>query len=304
MEKYKCEICGKNHTVYRSLKAPLPRLILEIPEKERKRRVKESEPFCSLDKITFFINGYVNIDLKDHKSPFFYWKVWASISKEDFFKQLDQLRDGKIIQLEGVLENELPFYTSSRGMNVDVLVQGGDEDLIVEFKIKEENELKHDQLNQIGKERVIEIMQTLHHSSIGEEQKFETPFSDRLRSELLEVEKKYLKKGKDFIINISTEMVLFQIISNQMLETNRTTGIGFGIHLSFDESNDEDYDEMTVFKEKDFSKQFDYHYLEGIPIYQIDLGKDKKHLEELSKKLLIEVYQVDLDTIAIDSFEM
>lgn len=48
------------HAIYRSMEAPLPRLVLEMSEKEREKRVKASAGFVQVDDKLFFANGWVN----------------------------------------------------------------------------------------------------------------------------------------------------------------------------------------------------------------------------------------------------
>ncbi len=69
MEKYKCEKCGKNHTIYRSMEIPLPRMISEISEEEREKRVKEFNGFLVLDDEFLFANGWVNIEVENYEFP-------------------------------------------------------------------------------------------------------------------------------------------------------------------------------------------------------------------------------------------
>jgi hypothetical protein len=153
---------------------------------------------------------------------------------------------------------------------------------------------------------MIEIMQMLHHNPLANKgaSKLDVTFKKRLAKELKSAEKEYIKKEKDFVIDLSTGTVLFQIVSNQMLEINRNEERGFGLHLSFDESNDESEDEIVKFRSKEYSKIFAYHDLDEIPTYQIDLGMDKKRLGKLIETIVSDVYEEDLSNVKIDSFEI
>jgi len=57
MEKYKCEKCGKSHTVYRSLEIPLPRVISRMSESEREKRVRVVNGFYYVDEELMFAHG-------------------------------------------------------------------------------------------------------------------------------------------------------------------------------------------------------------------------------------------------------
>ena len=122
--------------------------------------------------------------------------------------------------------------------------------------------------------------------------------------EYLDIESEYISNKKDFVINLSTGTVLFQIISNKMLEINRIQEKGFGLHLSFDKTHDESIEEIAKFRNKEYSKEFDYHDLDEIPTYQIDLGTDMKRLEKLVSRIIVDVYEEELETIETDNFEI
>jgi len=179
------------------------------------------------------------------------------------------------------------------------------EGIIVEIQAQEDSQLKEDQSKPITESRMIEIMQMLHHHPQSEEKRrSDEPFKQRLLKEFEYVEKEYIAKEKDFVINISTGTVLFQITSNKMLEINRIKERGFGLHLSFDETDEESVEEMAKFRSKEYSAEFDYHDLDGIPTYQVDLGTDKKRLEELVCRMVLDVYEEDLEMVEIDNFKI
>ena len=304
MEKYKCKICEKNHQIYRSMDIPLPRIISEMSIEEREKRVKEFSGFYYVDENLLFANGWVNIEVENYEFPFYYWKTWTSISKKEFLERLEVLKTGKVIGFAGKLEEELPFYINSKDLKTKTLIQLTNEEILVEIKAEEEGQLKEDQSEPITVNRMIEIMQMINHNPEREERKFDKPFIQRLRSELKIAETAYLENSKDFAINIGVGTVLFQIVSNKMLEINRNKERGFGLHLSFDESLDESIEEIAKFRHQEYANDFDYHDLGEIPTYQIDLGLDKKRLEKLIKKIVIDIYEDELEMIGFDSFEI
>ena len=72
MDKYKCEICGKNHDVYVSLEMPLPEMISCMSDKERENRVEEIGGFYCVDDNLMFANGWVCIGVENYDFPFYY----------------------------------------------------------------------------------------------------------------------------------------------------------------------------------------------------------------------------------------
>jgi len=283
----------------------LPRMISEMSEEEREKRVKEFSGFLVVDDEFLFANGWVNIEVENYEFPFYYWKTWSSISRKKFLDNLEKLKTGKVVEFDGKLEEMLPFYPNSKDLRTKTLIQATNEGIIVEIKADEESQLKEDQSKPITEKRMIEIIQMLnHHPKREERANFDRPFNQRLFDELKNAESEYIANEKDFAINLSTGTVLFQIISNKMLEINRINERGFGLHLSFDESHDESIEEIAKFRNQDYLKEFDFHDLDEIPTYQIDLGRDKKRLEKLVNQIIVDVYEEELETIETDNFEI
>ena len=145
----------------------------------------------------------------------------------------------------------------------------------------------------------------MHHPELFKEKViFDKPFSERLIDELDFAEREYIKKNKDFVINISSpSTTLFQILSSNMLESSDGNKKGFGLHLSFDESHEESLEEIKKFRDQEYSKEFEYHDLDEIPTYQIDLKTNKEQIKELVTKILEDVYEQDVEIIETDNFE-
>ena len=306
MEKYKCEICKKQHAVYRSIEIDLPNYILEMPEEEREKRIQRESIFCFVDNKTIFVNGYLNIESQNYESPYFYWKIWTSISGIDYQENLEKLIAGNIVEFKGKLENYLPFYREHIGLEANTLIQVKGDQIFSEVIITEESRLKEDQSNPISDERLIEIMQMIYHHPEREgKNNFDKPFYDRLSKELQNAKLEYIDNHKNFAIDLSnTSTNLFQIVNNKMLEVNSNLSNGFGLHLSFDDSFDECKEEIQKFRSKDYSRYFDFHNLDRIPTYQIDLGMNIEQLIELVGKIIVEVYEENPEKIEIDKFEV
>ncbi len=305
MENYKCEICGKKHDIFRGIESPLPDLLTDIPEEEKESRVNELNGLYIIDRKWILGKGYIYIEMEGLDEPIFCWQVWVTISPKDFQDNFENLMNGQTVELRGVLQSKLPFYKKSKGLESTLTIQASNE-LAIEVLVIEKSKLKEDQLKLISESRVIEIMQMIYHPSERKErQNFEEPFDKRFLEELNNAEEEYIKKKRNFVINISNaNTVLFQIVSNKILETNRIKKRGFGLHISFDDSFEEGIEEIAKFRSKEYAKNFDYHNLGNIPTYQIDLGTNRKRLEELVKKIVVDIYKEDIEIIETDNFEI
>ena len=148
MDKYKCEICGKEHNVFRILESPLPDLITEIPEEERDSRVEEVFGLYLVDRKWLLGNGYLYIELENLNDPIFYWQVWVSISPKEFQNCFEQLKVTDSVELNGILESELPFYPKSKGLEVTVQIYATNE-FHLEIIVEEDSEKAFRQLIEI-----------------------------------------------------------------------------------------------------------------------------------------------------------
>lgn len=304
-EKYKCKICGKKHQIFRSLESPDPELIRQIPESERKNRIKEVNGFYLIDKKILLGKGYIQIMLENFEEPLFFWNVWGSMELDQFQSKFENLYKQKRLEFEGKLESEIPFYDKSKGLRIKLEILHPPE-FEIEIRIDETSKLREDQSSPISEARVNELMERIHHNELYKEvTEFEIPFGTRLKEELQNVEKKYLRKNKNFTINFnSPNSLLFQIVNNQMLESKKNNINGFGFHLSFDKSFEESKTEINNFKQTEFFNEFIFHELDGIPVFQLDLQDKKESIEKLARRLLKEVYCQKNELVEIESYEM
>jgi hypothetical protein len=307
MEKYKCEICGKNHSVYRSIESPIPELISEIPENEHEERIVEFKGLYVVDRKWILGNGYILIEMESLDEPIYYWQVWVSMSLIDFKNNLEKLTREEPIEVKGKLESHTPFYKKSKDLNVNVIIHVTDElELELEIRVVEESKIKTDQSKPISRERAIEIMQHIHHPELHKPPKvFDKSFHERLNKELDNVKLNYVEKNENFVVSLNApDCTLFQIIHSNMLESNNNKDFGYGLHLSFDDSFEDSKDEIRRFKKQDYASDFNYHNLDEIPTYQINLQENKARLIELVETIVGEVYQRDIETIDLDAFEV
>jgi len=299
MDTFKCEICGKEHEIYTGIETPEPELIVEFSDEEKEKRVKEFDGTYVVDSKTLFMKGEIFLYLKGDEEPYFSWPVWASFSLKDFQSKHDVFKEEQTIELDGVLESSLPFYEKTRGLKSKIFLNINYDYSTI--KIEEKSEIKDDQTEGITEDRIVSLMQKLYHSKGNK--KFEKPFATRLAKEIDLAEKKSLSKNENFLIDISLGSILFQIVHTEMLEINNENTNGFGLHLSFDESFKSSQVEIANFKRQDYLKEFNYHNLDGIPTYQIDLGRNKERIVNLVSQIIVAVYEIELEFVEVEYFE-
>jgi hypothetical protein len=130
-------------------------------------------------------------------------------------------------------------------------------------------------------------------------------FDEKLQDVLILIENEYKSPDQNFGINFSHEiMVIFQIIKRTLLENSKNNEFGYGIHLSFDDSFPETKGELQRFINSNFADKFHSHTWDEILIYQLDLKTDKEQIIELTKKIVVEVYEKDVSKVEIEVFEI
>ena len=93
-------------------------------------------------------------------------------------------------------------------------------------------------------------------------------------------------------------------MSNKLIDSPSEERRGFALHLSFDESFEESLEEISNFRNEEYSKEFDFIVLDEIPTFQIDLGLNKKRIYELVSSIISNVYKENLETIEVSHFEI
>lgn len=163
METFKCTICGKDHKIFKAVESATPDKVLEIPEAELSKRVKEIQNSFIIDEKDFLLRGDIFIYKEDTKEPFFTWSVWASIAFENFKANAEALKEGNNVQFNGILESSLPFYSKTKGLKVKVIVNINYDYAVI--KIEEESEIKKDQIEKVSDKRIFEILEMAYHQS-------------------------------------------------------------------------------------------------------------------------------------------
>lgn len=291
MDKYKCNICGKNHSIYFGFESLESETILEIPESERKNRVIKVGNLSVVDNQLIIVRGNLFVKCNELEETYLYFDVWVKIKTEDFQKKIEEYEKDKVNYdptLIGKLESQLILYDDTKNIEVEVTNYEHDKvDTLVKV-LKKNHQLEIDQRNGISNERLIELMEKIHHR-----RKIENSSSKPIEELFNEIFEKalsgYIMKDKLFYINVVKDsMTLFQIISNNLLETGKVKESGFGLHLPFDNSEN---NELEKFKRIDNISDFDFMILDEIPTYQINLERDKKKLLQLIKLISKEVYE-------------
>ena len=220
MKNYQCKICGKNHDIFRGMREEYPAPYYDIPEEEKESRVKDQGDILIIDKLSSYAFGNILIEMENQEKPFFCWEVWVKLSNESLRQHLEDFATDATVEIDGVLVSKLPFYEKAKGLKVKVYISKGNK--AIEIRIDENSPLKEDQAKPITENRMIELMQMIHHNPKREErQNSAQPFKERLLAELEHAQAAYIVNEKDFVIDVSTSTVLFQIIGNTMLDLNR-----------------------------------------------------------------------------------
>ena len=301
MEKYKCDICKKNHTIHYGVGHYIPEIVDEILNGKRDEDLRQEGHMYIIGNEKVLINGTIYVEVKE-LSTHLYWQVWVDITKEAFFNAVENKADYRI---RGHLTSDSLFYDNMNELVVWLLL--GEDKSSTEVIIDDEKHpLYQDQKEGISKERLLELMQRIHHPELHKGTIIpDEPFSERLLKELNLIENEYFKKGENCSINISSPgVILFQIVNRSLLECVKDQNDGFGLHLAFDDSDEEKEEERLRLEKQDYYSAFTFCHLDEVPIYQIDLENDKYQIIALSEKLLKDVYMQDLKTVEIDHFEI
>jgi len=116
--KYKCSVCGQDHTDIPAFGAPAPALYYGIEESERKARCSLGTDDCVVDNEFYFIRALLHIPIHGVSQPFV-WIVWVSQSPENFQRFVDTFHQSHRSDLEptfGWFSSALPGYPDTLGL--------------------------------------------------------------------------------------------------------------------------------------------------------------------------------------------
>jgi hypothetical protein len=241
------------------------------------------------------------------EDPVFSIKAWVTYSMKDFQEKLEEIIETGIGEIPSNLENELPIFPQSKGLDCTLrIIYTEEAELFLEIRVNEESELKEFQSQSLTDEKLISLITRIYHpESLVEKRIHEKPFLERLNKTLSEVESTYLNSGKNFGVNVSTPgVVLFQIVNRSMLESIEDEEPGLGLHLTFDKSFSGSEQDLKLFEKQEYSKRFKSLELDGIPTYQIDLQRNNAEVKRIVKRLIEDVYQEKLEEIDLEIFEI
>lgn len=300
MEKYQCEICGKRHNLYNFQEYPEPDYLHNLSKEERENRVEETGDMLLIDKSFLLVKGIIFIEIKDI-SDWFSFEVWVRIEVKYFLERLEEDKDGVSDKpFYGTLENDIFFYGNAKGAKVDVIFPAEGKQIRIEV-LEKNHPMTIDQKNGISKEKLISWMQKMHHPKPIKKNSKKESFQVSFDKIIQKAKTEYFAKQKSFIIDVGGGMILFQIVSPDILNLEKRED-GFVIYLPFDTSGEEAKDELERFKKTKYFEEFEYDDFDGMPTYFLVL-ENEKELKNYLKQIIKEVYQTDVERVEFDIFE-
>lgn len=302
MTKYTCPECGKKHTIYSGLKAPEPEEIRNAPDESTKR----FDEFVVIENKTVFLPGDININVTGQPEPFFRWSIWVKVELSEMLNKSDRIRADEVVPLQGFFYSQLPFYPEMMGSDIACSITLDPLSMAPEtVEVLDAGQLKTDQDTPISLERMMEIMNVVHHGlPTTKKEAFEEPFAERLSAELARIRAVFLDEGKIFGMNLVTDSAApLQIVSSSILEDNSGEA-GFGIHLPLDLSFPEHEPVLARFKQLSIAGEFALHHWDGIPTYQLDCRLDLEKLVAYATLILEDCFGEDVETVGFDVFEI
>jgi len=266
---------------------------------DKEARVQEFEEFLVVDNTRIFFKATVEVFWEGQSSPFFSWNTWGETTRETFLPAGQKLQAGEPASFPGSIPSITVFYEPGGHLNCTFTIFPEEGKTIV--SVDTPSQLKTDQSKPITTERVIELMNRLHHrEDKNTGQKDNRPFDERLKESLEIAQKDYLDKKKQVCITLlASPAIGCQIVSSSILEISTDAAVGLGLHLPFDEAT-----ERGIFENHPEAKHFHLHVWDGIPTWQRDFGMDFEQLLNVTMMLLIEVFKVDVEKIELDVFEV
>lgn len=167
MKKFICEICGKQHDFYGSIKLlDEPDTLRKMSDWERKERVEKHDYFYLVDQTYFLTKGdlYIKIQGKD---LFMHWEAWAKIEASDFYKMTEDL-SGATSEVQGKLISAIPQYDDVVGNKIVLIFDLNNKVSYPEVLIKDRSsELGKDFAEGLPLQKVIRWMEQIYHPTIN-----------------------------------------------------------------------------------------------------------------------------------------
>lgn len=167
MEKYKCEICGRNHDYYGSYPMlSMPSIIEKMSDLEKEKLTKLHDFFYHLEGSFFLIKGDLFVKVKN-QDWFIHWEVWAKIEEDDFCSLPDDLDTSSIYRIKAVLISPILHYDVSLNMPIYLIFHFEDKNSYPEVEfIDEFSEIGHDFFYGISIDKLNGWMESIYHPEL------------------------------------------------------------------------------------------------------------------------------------------
>lgn len=165
MEKFKCKICNKKHPIYYWLDAGDPNVVV-MSKSEKEERVAMHNNIYIVDREVVYIKGSIYIEVKELENAWLFWKVWMKISNKNYRETISAFQAGKLdAKFYGVLDTQIDYYGNTQNLAAELELGSEVKDTIIRI-----NDLGHDlgqdQQNGVSIERLCDLMNGIHHSSV------------------------------------------------------------------------------------------------------------------------------------------
>ena len=184
------------------------------------------------------------------------------------------------------MEKEIHLYENTKKLKVELTGYHDENDFTRVKILEKDHKMQIDQKNGISNERLIELMQKLHHGNLDNQSSIKS-IDERFYEIIENIETGFFNKNKLFTLNISIgNLIIFEVINRNQLEEVNEKENGYGINLVFGDMNKE----FEAFQKTHYSTDFTFLELDEFLVYQKDCNKDLKQLLELIKAISYDVF--------------
>ena len=157
MKGFRCAYCDEWHDeLPLDIAMKWPEMYFDVPEKDRESKVWGTRYFTKIQEAKFAVRGLLFVPISDYDDDFC-WGIWAEVNQSTYEKIWDSWEeDSTGIILSGVLDVNIPTYEDATRAEVQIFLQGPEEQPI--FVLKEKtSKLGLEQANGINIERVLRL---------------------------------------------------------------------------------------------------------------------------------------------------
>ncbi len=302
MDKYRCNICNKEHTAYYSIDIPPPELLTKLIEtNDDKRLYRMDENIYILNNVDLYIKGYVEIETLFSESNIAHF-TWMKIPVVDFAKSVEVIKEGHFAHMNGVIATKNPFFNDFQGLEAELTISA--ENIIGSIAVKSNSQVKMDQAKPIGSARFIEMLQRIHHPDKKNIDKGDAlPFRTRFTQALIDAKTEYTNASKYFFIDISdSSEVIFQLVSSELMK-DPTDG-GIGLHISNDALNTNYVDIQSKMLSISTTLSIKMIVWDGVETYTKFYQYDDNSILEDVIYIAQQVYDANIEELDIDITEV